>query len=72
VNALAALHALPVENLLTPSIVRALAWDPPPGAVESVDVDAVADRLRADGARDWQIGLTADPIAHALAAGTAS
>jgi ribonuclease D len=72
VNALAALHELPVENLLTPSILRALAWDPPPGAVESVDVDAVADRLRADGARAWQIGLTADPIAQALAAGGSS
>ncbi len=67
VNALATLHELPVENLLTPSVLRGLAWDPPPGAVESVDVDAVADRLRAEGARPWQIGLTADPIAQALA-----
>ncbi len=66
VTAIAALHDLPVENLLTPSVLRGLAWEPPPAATESADVDAVAGYLRDRGARPWQIGLTADPLAQVL------
>lgn len=44
---------LPVENLLTPDLVRRLMWEPPPVPAE------VAARLATTGARPWQIELTA-------------
>jgi len=53
---------LPVENLLQPELVRRLCWEPPPAPT----VDAVAEALRAGGARPWQIELTADALAAAL------
>ena len=54
---------MPVENLLAPDAVRRLCWAPPPedGAA------AVAAFLRAHGARDWQVELTAAALAEALA-----
>jgi ribonuclease D len=57
-------HVLPVENLLTPDLVRRLAWQPPdePGGV------AVAAALVAGGARRWQVDLAAEPLAAALIA----
>jgi ribonuclease D len=58
------LAALPAENLLPPDAVRRLAWQPP----EPPDAAAVAETLRAAGARSWQVGLTAEPLAAALAA----
>lgn len=66
-TALAELHDLPVENLLTPSVLRGLAWEPPAGSTKAPDVDAVAAYLCAGGARAWQVGLTADPLARAVA-----
>ncbi len=54
---------LPLENLLTPDTARRLAWDPP-----GTDPDTVAAFLRDRGARDWQVGLTAAPLAEALLA----
>lgn len=53
---------LPMENLLTPNILREIAWHA--GTNESLDW--VADALRREGARDWQVGLTADAIAGAF------
>ncbi|CAL9594094.1 Ribonuclease D [Nocardiopsis dassonvillei] len=53
---------MPTENLLLPDTVRRLAWAPP----ESVDPDSVGVFLRERGAREWQIGLTAEPLATAL------
>ena len=53
---------LPAENLVTPSIVRQLAWEPPAG----LDVDTVSAELAAAGARPWQIGLVAEKLTHAL------
>ncbi|MDF5757911.1 ribonuclease D [Spongiactinospora sp. TRM90649] len=63
VAALADEHRMPTENLLQPDSVRRLTWEPP----EEIDDDSVAERLRGLGARSWQIGLTAHPIAKALA-----
>jgi ribonuclease D len=57
-------HNLPVENLLTPDLLRRICWTPP----EDVSVDAVAARLRSGGAREWQIALTAPAIVTALQA----
>lgn len=57
-------HRLPVENLLTPDFVRRLTWQPP----EQVTAEAVAQTLRDLGAREWQIAITAQPLADALVA----
>jgi ribonuclease D len=56
-------HRVPVENLLTPDLVRRLCWSPP-----GTDLDAVHQFLREGGARAWQLGLTAGPLSTALAA----
>lgn len=62
VEARAAELSMPTENLLTPESLRRVAWQPP---VEPT-VDAVADALRAQGAREWQIAQTAPLIAAAF------
>jgi ribonuclease D len=61
VTAVAAEHGLPVENLLTPELVRRLAWTPP-----AAEPTAVAETLSAGGARRWQVELTADVLAEAI------
>src|SRR3954447_19937470 len=63
VAAIAAEHTLPVENLLSPDIVRRLYWSPPPAADEA----AVRAFLVQRGARNWQIELTAPALTAALA-----
>lgn len=62
VAALADEHHMPTENLLTPDTVRRIAWEPPKDCSE----DGIAARLASHGARPWQIGLTARPMAKAL------
>jgi ribonuclease D len=62
ITALAEENRLPVENLLSPDALRRLSWDPP----KPCDGQAVADALAGYGARPWQVGLTAEPIARAL------
>jgi ribonuclease D len=57
-------HAVPVENILSPDLVRRLMWTPP----EPADPQAITDALRAGGAREWQIELTRDLLAEAIAA----
>ena len=64
VSAIAAEHGLPIENLLSPDLVRRLAWTPP----EPLTEDAVAATLRASGARDWQVAETGAALAEALRA----
>jgi ribonuclease D len=54
---------VPVENLLTPDYLRRVLWQPPAAA----DRAAVAEALAALGARPWQVELTADIIAAAIA-----
>ncbi len=56
-------YEVPAENLLSPDLVRRLAWSPP----EPATAAAVAEQLRCGAARDWQVGLTAVPLAEALA-----
>ncbi|MBA3419417.1 MAG: ribonuclease D [Geodermatophilaceae bacterium] len=53
---------VPVENLLTPDLVRRLAWEPPTDHSEQ----SVAAVLAAGGARAWQIELTAGLLSTAL------
>lgn len=47
---------LPVENLLTPSVLRELCWFPP----ETLTIESIADSLKRLGARDWQIKITSE------------
>ncbi|SMG37370.1 HRDC domain-containing protein [Agreia pratensis] len=53
---------IPVENLLTPEILRRVAWTPP----EPTTAAAIAASLSELGARPWQLELTAQPIAQAF------
>ena len=62
VTAIADEHRVPTENLLLPDLVRRLCWAPP----ADLDDDAVAEYLRAGGARPWQIELTAHVLGAAL------
>ncbi|MCW2583482.1 MAG: 3-5 exonuclease [Klenkia sp.] len=59
--ALAEQWTVPVENLLTPDLVRRLMWSPP----TDVTPETVAAFLRDGGARPWQVELTADPLTEA-------
>ncbi|SHG73244.1 ribonuclease D [Jatrophihabitans endophyticus] len=63
VSRLAQQHQVLAQNLLASDVVRRLCWQPPAPA----DGDAVRARLVELGARPWQVELTADPLAAALA-----
>ena len=52
-------HALPVENLLSPDVLRRILWTPPS------DGDVAADLARR-GARPWQIAVAAPLVEKAL------
>ncbi|MEJ2890659.1 HRDC domain-containing protein [Actinomycetospora aeridis] len=54
----------PVENLVTPDLVRRLCWAPP----EAPDAATTAATLRELGARPWQAELAAPLLAEALLA----
>lgn len=51
---------MPVENLLTPDVMRRLVWDPP----AELTPPAVEARLIKLGARNWQAVLTAPILAE--------
>lgn len=61
-SAVAEAENLPVENLLTPDLLRRICWEPP----EPIDAESVAARLREGRAREWQIALTLPVIVEAL------
>ncbi|MGW5755766.1 HRDC domain-containing protein [Nocardia rhamnosiphila] len=63
--------AVPVENLLSPDLVRRLCWDGLPdyrsGPEAAGEVAAAVDGfLKSHGARPWQRELAAQPLATAL------
>ena len=64
VTDLSTTHVVPAENLLQPDLLRRLCWTPP--AV--LDVEGISGFLQAGGARPWQIGLVAQPLADAFEA----
>ena len=64
--ALAEEHHLPVENLLTPDYLRRTLWTPPRSRDEATLAPAVADQLRALGAREWQVELTGPILVDAI------
>ncbi|WP_285735391.1 ribonuclease D [Kitasatospora phosalacinea] len=62
VTALAERHHLPAENLITPDLVRRVSWEPPADPA----ADAIAEALRALGARAWQTELVAPALERAF------
>jgi ribonuclease D len=62
VTAVAESMTIPVENLLTPDLLRRVAWTPP----ETMDAESIGAALAALGARPWQVGATAQVIAEAF------
>ena len=54
---------LPVENLLTPELVRRLCFDPPKPA----DAESVTEYLREAGARTWQVNAALPTLLDGLA-----
>ncbi len=59
---------MPTENLLTPELLRRVAWEPP----APIDADIVGAALLALGARHWQVRETAQVIADAFVASVQS
>jgi ribonuclease D len=55
-------HSVPVENIVSPDLVRRIMWSPP----EPREAEAVAAALRAGGARKWQVELTLDVLTDAV------
>jgi ribonuclease D len=55
-------HSVPVENVLSPDLVRRIMWSPP----EPRDLTTVTEALRAGGAREWQVELTAVVLTAAV------
>jgi ribonuclease D len=56
-------HSVPVENILSPDLVRRIMWSPP----APVETATIAEVLRAGGAREWQVELTLDALTEAAA-----
>jgi ribonuclease D len=59
-------NSIPVENLITPELVRRICWSPPQGATELLNVEAVEQSLLTLGARPWQVNLVGRALAEAL------
>jgi ribonuclease D len=53
---------IPMENLLTPDVLRRVSWN----ASAETDAEGVATALAALGARPWQLDATAQVIADAF------
>jgi ribonuclease D len=64
VGEIAEAHRVPTENLMAPDTIRRLAWAPP----GDLTLEVVRTFLRDHGARQWQIGLTAEVLTDAMAA----
>jgi ribonuclease D len=54
--------SIPIENLLTPELLRRVAWSPP----DPLEPDSIEAALREMGAREWQIDATAQAIHQAF------
>lgn len=55
-------RSIPPENLLTPELLRRVAWSPP----DDLTTESIAAALEVLGARPWQREATAQAIAHAF------
>ena len=59
-------NSIPIENLITPELVRRICWSPPAGSTENLQVEAVQTQLLSLGARSWQVNLVGQAISEAL------
>ena len=62
--------SLPVENLITPDLVRRLMWDPVAATSDDLTPEGVERFLRARGARGWQVDQVSDLLASAIPVGS--
>ncbi|MBI3429522.1 MAG: ribonuclease D [Actinobacteria bacterium] len=58
--------SIPLENLISPDLLRRICWMPPEGATQSLQVEAVRQALLERGARLWQATIIAPLLARAL------
>lgn len=61
-NELAAQLSMPPENLVSPDVLRRVAWEPP----ADVNAESVAARLASLGARPWQVEQLSELLAGLL------
>ena len=66
IESLALANSIPIENLISPEIIRRICWSPPAQSTTIRDEPAVRSALAELGARDWQIDLVAPFMADAL------
>ncbi len=59
-------RSVPVENLLTPDVVRRVLWTPPDPRDRTELTAAVADQLSDHGARPWQVDLVGPVLVEAI------
>jgi ribonuclease D len=57
---------IPIENLITPEIVRRICWAPPAPATSQASLEIVRNHLLSLGARNWQVDLVAEAITASL------
>ncbi len=57
---------IPVENLISPEIIRRICWAPPVASTSTLDVTGVSEAMAKLGARSWQIDIVAPSVAAAL------
>lgn len=62
ITEVATVMSIPVENVLTPELLRKLSWSPP----VPVEVETITTMLREYGAREWQLDATAQVIVDAF------
>lgn len=66
IEGLATSNSIPIENLISPEVVRRICWSPPAQSTTIRDEPAVRHALAELGARGWQIDLVAPLLAEAL------
>ena len=66
IDIIATTNQIPVENLISPEIIRRLCWNPPAASNQLYDEASVRGAMAALGARAWQIDLVAPTVATAL------
>lgn len=59
-------NSIPIENLITPELVRRICWSAPAPSTVELSPLLVRQHLLELGARKWQVDLVAEAIAHAL------
>jgi ribonuclease D len=57
---------IPVENLITPEIVRRICWAPPTPSTAESSPEIVREHLLSLGARKWQVDLVSEAITASL------